>query len=101
MKPKRNGRLNHSGRKVRPVEKVDKEQVATMLEEVATLLELTGSSTFEVRAYQNGARAIEALEGDIEDIVKSGQIASMHGVITGRGATITEHVTTGKMDLYK
>jgi DNA polymerase (family X) len=82
------------------VDKVDKEQVATVLEEVATLLELTGSSTFEVRAYQNGARAIEALEGDIEDIVKSGQIASVPGVGKTLAARITELVTTGKMDLY-
>jgi DNA polymerase (family X) len=82
------------------VEKVDKEQVAAVLEEVANLLELTGSSTFEVRAYQNGARAVEALEGDIEDIVKSGQIASVPGVGKTLAARITELVTTGKLDLY-
>ncbi|MGO8946304.1 MAG: DNA polymerase/3'-5' exonuclease PolX [Ktedonobacterales bacterium] len=83
------------------MEKVDKEQVAAVLQEVSDLLELTGSSTFEVRAYQNAVRSIEALEGDIEDVVKSGQIAHLPGVGKVLAARITELVTTGKLDLYE
>ena len=83
------------------VEKLDKGQVASVLEEVANLLELTGSSPFEVRAYQNGARAIDALEGDIDDIVRSGKIATVPGVGKTLAARITELVTTGKMPLHE
>ena len=50
---------------------MDKNQVANLLDEVATLLELKeGTSPFEVRAYQNAARAINALDGDIEQLTR-------------------------------
>jgi DNA polymerase (family 10) len=82
-------------------EKLDKAQVAAVLEEVANLLELTGSSSFEVRAYQNGARAIDAYEGDIDDLVSSGKIATVPGVGKTLAARISELVTTGRMALYE
>ena len=43
---------------------MDKNQVAQVLEDVASLLELKeGSNPFEVRAYENAARAVSALDG--------------------------------------
>ena len=83
------------------MQKIDKEQVAAVLLEIAGLLELTGSSSFEVRAYQNGARAVEALPGDIDDIVESGQIAHTPGVGKVLAARISELVTTGKLEFYE
>ncbi len=83
------------------MEKVDKEQVAALLVEVADLLELTGASPFEVRAYQNGARIIDALEGDIETLVTSGQIAHLPGVGKVLAARVTEFVTSGKLEFYE
>ncbi len=82
-------------------ETLDKGQVAAILEEVANLQELTGVSQFEVRAYQNAARAIENLDGDIGEIVKSGKIGSVPGVGKTLAARITELVTTGKMALHE
>src|SRR5436305_419504 len=50
---------------------MDKNQIAQLLEEIAVLLALKeGSNLFEVRAYENAARAINALDGDIPQIVR-------------------------------
>ena len=79
---------------------VEKQQVAAMLDEVAQLLELDGANPFEVRAYQNGSRAIAGLEGDIGDIVASGGLVGVPGLGKTLVARITELVTTGHMRIH-
>ena len=39
-----------------------KNEIADILSEIATLLELQGENPFKIRAYQSGARALEAIE---------------------------------------
>ena len=39
-----------------------KNEIADVLTEIGTLLELKGENPFKVRAYQTGARALEAIE---------------------------------------
>ena len=39
-----------------------KNEIADVLTEIGTLLELKGENPFKVRAYQTGARALEAVE---------------------------------------
>ncbi|HLZ21967.1 MAG TPA: DNA polymerase/3'-5' exonuclease PolX [Ktedonobacterales bacterium] len=80
---------------------MDKAQVASILEEIGNLLELKGGNPFEPRAYQNGARVVGALEGDINDLVRNGQIARTPGLGKTLVARITELVTTGHMALYE
>ena len=41
----------------------DKAHAVKILEEIAVLKELHGANVFEVRAFQNGARALESLRG--------------------------------------
>uniref|UniRef100_UPI000852BC20 DNA polymerase/3'-5' exonuclease PolX n=1 Tax=Thermogemmatispora onikobensis TaxID=732234 RepID=UPI000852BC20 len=81
---------------------MDKNQVAQALEEVATLLQLKkDASPFEVRAYENAARTISALDDDIERLVKEGRLKG----IPGLGPTITrrieELVTTGSLSFLE
>ncbi len=80
---------------------MDKNQVANVLEDVASLLELKeGSNPFEARAYENAARAVSALDGDIEQLTREGKLKGVPGL----GATIIkrieELVNTGQMALY-
>src|SRR5436853_2090137 len=80
---------------------MDKNEVANMLDQVGALLELKeGSNPFEVRAYQNAARAVSALDGDIEQITREGKLKG----VSGLGATIIkrieELINTGHMALY-
>ncbi len=79
---------------------VEKQQVAALLDEVAQLLELDGANPFEVRAYQNGSRAIAGLEGDIGDIVASGRLVGVPGLGKTLVARISELVTTGHMRIH-
>ncbi len=68
---------------------MDKNQVAQLLEATAQLLALKeGSSVFEARAYENAARTISSLDGDITQLVHEGKLKGMPGL----GATILKRV---------
>src|SRR3989442_4792863 len=80
---------------------MDKNQLANLLDEVATLLELKeGSNPFEVRAYQNAARSISALDGDIEQLVREGKLKGVPGLGSTIIKRIEEVIDTGHMALY-
>jgi DNA polymerase (family 10) len=49
---------------------MNKKEIAEVLNEIGTLLELKGENPFKVRAYQNGARALETLTEKLEDVQK-------------------------------
>src|SRR6266567_4353672 len=80
---------------------MDKNQVATVLDEVGTLLELKeDSNPFEVRAYQNAARSVSALDGDIEELVREGKLKGVPGLGSTILKRVEELVDTGHMALY-
>jgi DNA polymerase (family 10) len=80
---------------------MDKNQVANLLDEIATLLELKeGSSPFEVRAYQNAARAVNALDGDIEQMVREGKLKGVPGLGPTIIKRVEEAVETGHIAFY-
>src|SRR5947209_3441731 len=78
----------------------DKNEIAALLDETATLLELDGGNPFEVRAYQNAARAIGALEGDIEALARSGQLANTPGLGKTILTRVNEALTTGHIRFH-
>ncbi|HZO73720.1 MAG TPA: DNA polymerase/3'-5' exonuclease PolX [Ktedonobacteraceae bacterium] len=68
---------------------MDKNQVAALLENIGTLLALQeGSSTFEVRAYENAARTLSSLNGDIGQLAREGKLKGLPGM----GPTILKRV---------
>lgn len=76
---------------------MDKGQVAHILEEIATLLTLKeNTSSFEVRAYENAARAVNGLEGDIEQLVREGKLKGTPGIGPTILKRIEEMVETGQ-----
>ncbi len=80
---------------------MDKNSVANVLEDVASLLELKeGSNPFETRAYENAARAVSALDGDIEQLTRQGKLKGVPGLGSTIIKRIEELVTTGHMALY-
>jgi DNA polymerase (family 10) len=80
---------------------MDKAQVAAVLDDVGDMLELQGGNPFEVRAYHNAARVIGALEGDLDELVQTGGLASVPGIGKTLVTRITELVTTGQMPLHQ
>ncbi len=81
---------------------MDKNQIANTLEDVAALLALKeNSNQFEVRAYENAARAINSLDGDIEELVRAGKLKGTPGLGPALIKRIEEMVNTGKSSYYE
>ena len=80
---------------------MDKNQVASLLDEIGSLLELQeGSNPFEVRAYQNAARAVNSLDGDIEQLTREGKLKGVPGLGSTIIKRIEEAVESGHIALY-
>jgi DNA polymerase (family X) len=80
---------------------VNKDQVAAILVEIGTLLELKGENPFKTRAYANVARMLEGLAEPIEVLVQDGRLAEMKGIGDGLYKKIYELVTTGRLAYYE
>lgn len=81
---------------------MDKNQVASTLENIAVLLALKeGSNQFEVRAYENAARAINSLDGDIEQLVRAGKLKGTPGLGSTMIKRVEELVNTGQSPFYE
>ena len=77
-----------------------KNEIADVLAEIGTLMELKGENPFKVRAYSAGARAIEALEKDgVRDAGRRGKHSRrVKGIGEALAAKITELHTTGRLE---
>lgn len=78
---------------------VDKFEIANALRETGMLLTATGGNPYKARAYLNGARSIESLQQDIEDIIKEDRLTEIPGVGPSIAATIKEIVKEGQSHL--
>jgi hypothetical protein len=56
---------------------MDKDQVAAALTEIGTLLEIQGENAFRCNACHNGALAISQYEGDLDELVRAGQLGTI------------------------
>lgn len=79
---------------------MDKNEVATILEEIGTILELQGENRFRCIAYTNAARAISQLEVSLEDLVEKGELATVPGIGETLKDKITTLVKTGQLPFY-
>lgn len=80
---------------------MDKKEVAAILEEIATLLELKGENPFKSRAYSAGARALEALDDDLHAIIDEKRLRDIKGIGAGLAQKIEELVSTGSLVYYE
>ena len=79
-----------------------KNEIADVLEEIGTLLELKGENPFKVRAYQAGARALEAIEeAELARLIKEEQLKTVKGIGDALSQKITELHTTGKLEFFE
>jgi DNA polymerase (family 10) len=77
---------------------MDRFAIAAVLREIGTLLELQGGNAFKARAYERGARALEAFNGDLEALVDERRLTALPGVGTALAATIAEIHETGRSE---
>jgi DNA polymerase (family X) len=81
---------------------MNKNEIAEVLEEIGTLLELQGENPFKTRAYQNGARALEAMEADE---FAARMAAGTLGELKGFGEALVDKIgklhATGRLEFYE
>jgi DNA polymerase (family 10) len=80
---------------------MDKESVATILEEIGTLLEVQGENRFRTQAYYNGARAIRQLEEDLAALIDEGRLADVPGIGKALQEKVTLLVRTGSLPFHE
>jgi DNA polymerase (family 10) len=78
---------------------LDKFAVARALREIGTLLELEGENPFKVRAYENGARAVEGITEDLGALVEAGRLREVNGIGEALAKKITDLHRTGTTEL--
>jgi DNA polymerase (family 10) len=78
-----------------------KNDIAEVLEEIGTLLELQGENPFKTSAYQAGARALEAMEADE---FSARMAAGTLGELKGFGEALVDKIgklhATGRLEFY-
>ena len=74
---------------------MDKWQVGRTLDEIAGYVELSETNRFKATAYERAARAVSALDRDLEELVTSGEIYNVSGIGKATGAVIDELLRTG------
>ena len=62
---------------------MDKKDIAAILDEIGTLLELQGANPFKARAYHNASRSMEGVTQDLRTLVDSGGLLEIAGI--GKG----------------
>jgi DNA polymerase (family 10) len=79
-----------------------KNEIADVLTEIGTLLELKGENPFKVRAYQTGARALESLEeAELVRLIAAGELGTIKGFGEALVQKITELHTTGRLEFFE
>jgi DNA polymerase (family X) len=75
-------------------------EVADILDQIGTFLELKGENPFKSRAYHNVSRIIGSLTTDLAEIIRRDELKNIQGVGPGIAPKITELVTTGRCTYY-
>jgi DNA polymerase (family 10) len=74
---------------------MDRFAIARALREIGTLVELQGGQPFRAKAYERGARALEALAGDLDALVAEDRLTELPGIGPALATTIRELHETG------
>ncbi len=78
-----------------------KEEIAHVLEKIATLLELKDENPFKVRAYTNAARAIETFGGNVPNFQDEEAVAKVPGIGKSIALKIKELASTGSLKYFE
>ena len=74
-----------------------KGDIAAVLEEIGTLLELKGENPFKIRAYANAARSIEAWGGSLSDLQDEEALSKIPGIGKSIADKIKELAANGSL----
>ena len=78
------------------------DEIASLFDDMATLLQMKGDSVFKVRAYQRAARTVEQLPTSLDKAVHEGEdLKAIPGIGDAISKKIQEMVATGRVDAYE
>lgn len=79
---------------------MNKADIVEILEDIAVLLELKGENPFKIRAYQAGARVLDTMESDLDELIDAGEL----GLVKGIGSALVDKIetlrATGELKFY-
>src|SRR5258708_7423991 len=79
-----------------------KNEIADVLTEIGTLLELKGENPFKVRAYQMGARSLEGIEeAELARLIAEDELSSVRGIGDALAKKISELYTSGRLEFFE
>jgi DNA polymerase (family 10) len=78
-----------------------KEEIAGILEKIATLLELKGENPFKIRAYTNAARAIETFGANVSNFQDEEAVAKIPGIGKSIALKIKELAETESLKYFQ
>ena len=77
-------------------------QIAQLLGNIATMLEMDGANVFRVRAYREGARIIGVLPEPAAQLAKTeGRLQEIKGIGKDLEKTIRDFSTSGTTEIYE
>jgi len=80
---------------------MDKKNVAQVLEQIASFLELKGENPFRVRAFRTAGRAVATLPGELTEALADGSLAGTKGVGPATLQIVQELVASGRSSLLE
>lgn len=81
---------------------MNKNEIADVLTQIATLLELKGENPFKIRAYSSGARVVESIEeSELGTLIAEGRLQTVKGIGEALAQKITELHATGRLEFFE
>jgi DNA polymerase (family 10) len=80
---------------------MNKDQIAEILLEIGTLLELKGEVIFKTRAYANAARALDGLSESLDKLIAENRLGEIKGIGEALQKKITELAATGRLAYHE
>jgi DNA polymerase (family 10) len=77
------------------------QEIASVFDEIARLLELRKDNIFKIRAYRKVARSISELSEPVVKLVDEDRIKEIPGAGEAIAKKITEMVRTGRLEYYE
>ena len=84
-----------------PAPPLSADAIAGILENIARYLSLKGENPFKIRAYVNGARAVEMFAGNLRETAERDELDKVEGIGKALAEKIKELVTTGRLEFYE
>lgn len=75
--------------------------IASILDEIALLLELKGENPFKTRAYRNGAETVRNFDGDIIAKATANELDGIKGIGKALQEKLHELASTGKLEFHE